>query len=111
MNIHFSLLFSWIHAQKSEVEIHASFNDLQEKYKFTFSHCTASFVSNTFSYQTFQVQAVENWCSQTASLELTESRVQHSTQHTAGLTPKLGRSRKRFSLTLVRFKEALEGYL
>lgn len=81
MNTHFALFFSWIHAQKSEVNIHTGLNDLQEKYKFTFSNYTTSCVSNTFSYQTFQVQVVVNWCSQTASLELSESRVQHSTAH------------------------------
>lgn len=74
MNIHFALLFSWIHAQKSEVQI-----IYKKKYKFTFSNRKASCVSNTFSYQTFQVQAVVNWYSQISSLELTQSRVQHST--------------------------------
>lgn len=90
------------------MEIHTSSSDLQEKYKPTFSLCAASCVSTTFSYQNFQVQAVVNWFSRTASLQLTESRVQHSKEHTPGLTPKLGRSRERFSLTSGRLDKALE---
>lgn len=108
MNIHFTLFFSWTHAQKSEMEIHTSSNDLQEKYKPTFFLCAASCVSTTFSYQNFQVQAVVNWFSRTASLQLTESRVQHRREHMPGLSPKLGRSRERFSLTSGRLDKALE---
>jgi len=108
MNVYFTLFFPWIHAQKSEMEIHTSSNDLQEICKTTFSLCAASCVSTTVSYQNFQVQAVVDWFSRTASLKLTENRVQHSKEHTPGLTPKLGRSRKRFSLTPGRLDEALE---
>lgn len=90
------------------MEIHTGFNDLQEKYKPTFSLCTASCVSNTFSYQNFQVQAVVNWFSRTASLWLTENRVQHSKGNSPGLTPKMQRSRERFFLTSGRLDKAVE---
>lgn len=47
MNIHFTLFYSSIHAQKSEMEIYTSSSDLQEKHKPTLSLCTAARVSNT----------------------------------------------------------------
>lgn len=83
MSIHFTLFFSRIPAQKSEIEIYTWSNNLQEKYiKTHFPLCAASCISSTFGYQNFQVQAVLNWLSRTASLQLPESKAEPSKERT-----------------------------